>query len=349
MTVRYPGFDALRGVCAAGVALYHVLYWSAAADYAIWGRYFVNFFFVVSGASIYSGYAARIAAGYPLTRYCIARYARIVPLFLAALTVQIFFVALGGNADRDLLLKGILNVSLLFGFAAPGATSLLDGGWTLGVEFVFYLLFPLIPLALGARRLVPAMCVALALQVAFVSFLAPRDLITDDNWSLYASPAAFGFYFICGCYIGERLRQPAALRPAWSSLLAVTSFLGFAALGVVAADHPHVTGLTGAALSCLVGVSVYCWGRMSMQGTLRTLAALSGSASYGVYLLHPIVHAVLQRTVWTPTTSVLARVASLLPLTFALALVIDRFFEKPLRRAIQSRFAGRMAVPEPVP
>jgi len=348
MNVRYPGFDALRGVCAAGVALYHVLYWSSTADYAIWGRYFVNFFFVVSGASIYAGYADRIASGYPLSAYCIARYARIAPLFLAALTLQISFAALGASAYRDLLLKGVLNLSLLFGFAAPGATSLLVGGWSLGVEFVFYLLFPLVPLALGARRLVPAMLIALGLQVAFVSLAAPRDFITDDNWSLYANPAAFGFYFVCGCYIAERLRQPAALRPAWSATFAIASFLGIAALGVIAADRPHVTGPAGAVLPCLVGLSVYCWGRMSMQGPLRKLAALSGSASYGVYLLHPIVHAVLQRTVWTPATSASTRAASLLPLTFVLALAVDTYFEKPLRRAIQNRFVGRVAVAEPV-
>jgi exopolysaccharide production protein ExoZ len=319
-----------------GVAIYHALYWSSQGEYAMWGRYFVYFFFVVSGASIYAGYADKIKSGYRLRAFYAARYARIGPLFWAVLVVQSAFLALSGYDHRELLLKGVLNLSLLFGFAAPGATSLLAGGWSLGIEFVFYLLFPLIPLLLNARYLLPATCAALALQLAFVSFAVPDGYIGSSNWVLYSNPVSFGFYFLCGCYIAHLLRQPAGSGRVPFLARALASFAGFAVVGLLAGDRPHVTGLAGVLLPCCVGLSVYCWGRARIRGGLLTrLAVLSGDASYGMYLLHPIVYAVFKRIAWIAHTPTSIRVAALLITTTVLALAIDKHYERPMRRLLQ--------------
>ena len=70
---RIESLDLLRGLCAIGVACYHVLSWAELATIHNLGLYGVYTFFLLSGASMTVAYAPRFRSGYPVTRYLALR------------------------------------------------------------------------------------------------------------------------------------------------------------------------------------------------------------------------------------------------------------------------------------
>jgi len=158
----------------------------------------------------------------------VARYARPAPLFYVVLLCQSAFLAHFAPDLTALLLKVLLkvlpNLTLLFGLAAPGASSLVVGGWSLGIEFVFYILFPVILITLRSR-LMPASVIALVIQCAFISTVVSDQDVEADTWVAFTNPAAFAFYFMAGCYIGQLLTTRSS-DSRLGARLALTLFAG---------------------------------------------------------------------------------------------------------------------------
>src|SRR3972149_4937923 len=127
------GLEFLRGLCALFVAIFHWLSWAEIAELHSWGLYGVYIFFVISGAVLYLNYGDGRT---PTDVFLLKRFARLAPLYVAAV------IAMGFMSDTWDWRKQLLNVSMLFGFVSPGETSMVTGGWSLGIEFVLYALFP---------------------------------------------------------------------------------------------------------------------------------------------------------------------------------------------------------------
>ena len=139
---RIHALDALRGLLAIGIMAYHVFGWTRVASITTLGTYGVYAFFVLSGFALEWAYGTRLHDPGGLRTYVAARIGRIFPLYtLAALTTAAMTLYARRPVDRSDLL---LNVTLTFGLVNPGATSTVVGGWSIGIEVVFYALFPLI-------------------------------------------------------------------------------------------------------------------------------------------------------------------------------------------------------------
>ena len=143
---RVLGWDVLRGLCALAVACYHLLHWQGVADIHAWGSYGVYLFFVLSGASLAFTYAGRLEEGrFHYGEFLRVRYLRIAPLYLLLMAVfALPWKVLRDGVTGHLLSQVLLNASFLFGLHDPAVQSLLIGGWSLGIEAVFYLAFPLL-------------------------------------------------------------------------------------------------------------------------------------------------------------------------------------------------------------
>lgn len=206
---RIPGIDVLRGLCILFVVIHHinlrfrfqrapwghmlpdwvinVLFWS--------GYYGVRVFFVISGFLI-AGWSLKRWGSFRdlnVRHFYSMRFARIIPSLLVVLLV--FSILHLAGAPRFVInrphqsLPRALFAALTFHINwLEGKTGYLPGGWdplwSLSVEEVFYLFFPLL-----ARWLKAGIFVALLLGFVIVGPVA-RTLIHTDPWVDYS-------YFSC--------------------------------------------------------------------------------------------------------------------------------------------------------
>ena len=151
---RVSGWDLLRGLCALAVMAYHLLGWQDIVHLSPLGTYGVYLFFTLSGASLGYAYpASAVATPGAVARFLAVRWFRLAPLYILACGVFLAMLAARLGHWADLLpLRLALNATFAFGLSDPSVWALAVGGWSLGVEFVFYLLFPFLARAAASRK-----------------------------------------------------------------------------------------------------------------------------------------------------------------------------------------------------
>lgn len=354
-TGRVLGWDVLRGLCALAVASYHLLYWQGLATLHTLGSYGVYLFFVLSGASLAYTYGDRLTDARATGAFLLTRWLRLAPLYLLLCVVFIGFLALrNGEVVDRLPLRLALNASFAFGLHDPTVWALLVGGWSLGIEFVYYLAFPLLAAALSRATWCAAIALALGvLQWVWVYRTAGSDAGYAASAVAYHQVPAFAAYFFGGCVIGHLRRTrflalaPAAGVAVWVATGALLLVLNPAQAG------DELLGARGAALFGLCFAAVFASGHVSLSGRATRAAQWLGDITYGCYLLHPMLFwgfawFVLPRLgiVEAEALPLAARwgvLAGVLALSCLGAAASERWFESPLRRWGKRRLGPRGA------
>lgn len=335
--MRVHGFDILRGLCAIGVATYHVLGWLKAGHPYNLGLYDVYVFFVLSGASLWIAYVNKTAEGYPLASFFVARFIRVAPLYWLAAFLTAMFVS-GANLNYF-----ALNLTFLFGLGNPGQTAIVTGGWSLGIEFVFYLLFPL--LMIIVRLPVVALTVAVILyfaQMMFIDLQITRAGDLGRNWVNYTQVMSFIFYFYAGMLVGKWLiARPKIPHSAWldTILFAVLTISLVSTSGNVIEDS--LIGVRQYLLPfiCVGLVMVSARVFASEQRWMVLVARCLGNCSYGVYLLHPLVFSqLIKKNADFANQNPYLFLLIVLAISVMLALLLEHFLERPLRDFGRRRF-----------
>jgi len=356
---RVPGWDLLRGLCAYAVASYHLLSWQQVADVYVLGLYGVYMFFVLSGASLAYNYHAALTArdGWQaVPRFFWLRFARLIPLYALVLLLSWPWMVGDSPWSSALALRLLANLSLSFGLDLPARSSLVVGGWSLGIEAALYLLFPLMLrlLGLGLRTWL-ALAALLVVQLLWISITVGGHPEDPAQFTRYHQIPAFAGYFFAGCVFGwmqlqaaGRFKPPAA---AWGLVLAVGAVLMlWLSPGSAAAA---LSGWRGALL-CGLSLGLVWWsGQVSLSDSASRWASHLGDLTYGVYLLHPVLYFGIQHLGWdarlgqdlhsghVPTAVGLGLV--LLLLTSGLAWYSERGMERPLRRWAAKLWPARIS------
>ena len=337
-----PQLDGLRTVAVTLVLVYHVAR-TQETSFLPGGFVGVDLFFVLSGFLITSLLLRehRSTGRLDLRRFYVRRLWRLYPaLILVSGVVAVVFAFFPGvfgleaASPVEALVALVYGMSWWSGLELPGGPYLLGLTWSLSVEEHFYLLWPLVLIALlrrgGGVRAVVAVAVLANAYTAVLWHLGA------DPDRLYYMPDARFAQMLTGCALAAALfARPdlGRLRPAVSGRAAALSVLGIAVVALVGSRYQawYWSGgmqLVGVAAAVVIGHLAVCRdSRLSVLlrwGPLPTL----GVWSYGIYLWHlPLIR--LAQPVLGETTLV-AALAGLAAVPVAAASY--RFVEQPLQR-----------------
>ncbi len=141
--------DALRGVAILMVIITHVNpatpdVSSLVSSLCSYGRMGVQLFFVLSAFTLCLTYAGRASDPHSIRKFYVRRYLRIAPMYYVGI---LFYTGLV-IVERSMENIGYANVAwhftLLHGLNMEAFNNVVPGGWSIGVEFLFYLIFPFI-------------------------------------------------------------------------------------------------------------------------------------------------------------------------------------------------------------
>lgn len=147
---RLDSIESLRGVAAFLIVMYHLVELLALpipSSLNVIRSHFglgVPLFYVLSGFVLAWGCADRLAGGQEqIVAFYVRRFFRIAPLFYAVLVLWrgVGSLLWSWSTPSQSL---VLNVSFLFGLVPGEHESLVMAGWSIGVEMLFYLVFPVL-------------------------------------------------------------------------------------------------------------------------------------------------------------------------------------------------------------
>jgi peptidoglycan/LPS O-acetylase OafA/YrhL len=340
---RLESLEGLRFIASAAIVAAHFIPYAVGETRWISRLHLaVDMFFVVSGIVIATNYAGHVATLRDWARFMRKRIARIYPLHLATLA---FYVAIGllvwngrlhpVDATRYDAAAIIPNLLLVHAWLPSGTISFNYVSWSVSAEFFVYLAFPIIALAVRGRPALSLLAIALLFGL-FVAFAQTRIglPLTRLGWQAGVLRAIPSFAF--GVWLEAHRDQLARLfTPRNPALLLKAGLVMLGLLMVVPIDQY----LTLALIWAVVMLAYLCdRAGASTWLSARWLAA-RGELTYSLYMLHPLVATVLLAVILPRLlgTSMPARIAGVMvavAIVYWAAVLSLRYFENPVRRAI---------------
>lgn len=322
--MRLYTLDYLRGFAALGIMLYHYLAWAyegfdASTTLGRVGVYGVSIFYVLSGLTLHVVYRDKMNNLLQVKDFFTKRFFRIYPLLWIATILATMFVIFGGEMPGRM--RFLLNITGLFGFVKPHDT-IANGAWSIGNELVFYLVFPLLILAMKRKLLFIPVVISLVLYLVFAFALIDENKILAENWPVYTNPLNQLFLFVAGFALGSLDYKNTRL-----ALVMLVSAIAIFILMPTEGDLVNtVVGyerLIYTLLSIIICYSFYMLN--SKLPFLHKPLSKLGEASYSVYLLHPIVSTAAGYVIHDPVVKWMVCV----PVTIVLAYLMYLKLEKP--------------------
>ncbi|WP_321798929.1 acyltransferase [Caballeronia sp. J97] len=320
---RVAALDAGRALAIVGVVAVHLSFQfpnllGAVTLIARMGQYGVQLFFVISAITIFMtlemDHARCADARHVTLRFYIKRFFRIAPMYYAAIAVYglISYGATRSGIERAWILGAhgpmdvLLNMLFLHALSPTAINNVVPGGWSIGVEMLFYMIAPLLFfLAMNRARLLLATVLLLGLSCAVMSMSdcnGTLDCNVANNTFSYFWPPVQGPCFIVGMWAWYAFRShllgasDVTKRVSWLYFsLALGFALMTAALGVWL-DKAHALAPVFAACSAVAFLLFVCSRHARKHRDrphaasrvifVRRCAAALGRESYGIYLWH---------------------------------------------------------------
>jgi peptidoglycan/LPS O-acetylase OafA/YrhL len=360
-----PALDGLRGVAVAGVLLFH-------ADHLLGGFLGVDLFFTLSGFLITTILLQEVVrtGGVRLGTFWARRARRLLPALFALLVAVALYAAVFARPDELGAIRSdafatigyVANWhSIVSGhgywdlFAAP---SPFRHTWSLAIEEQFYVVWPLVVLAVAwsvrsARRRPPVMLgVSLALAAASSLWMAALYRPGHDPQRVYLGTDTRVASILLGAALASLVlwRGPVrAMSARWLlEAVAIVSALTLAWAWVTVDGGDTMLYRGGFALFALCAVSVIATVTHPVMGPVgRTLSFAPlrwlGLISYGLYLWHWPVYLVL-----TPVrTGIDGWLLVAVRITVSIAIAVASYFcvEMPIRRGAWAGWRIRALTP----
>ncbi|HMT94846.1 acyltransferase [uncultured Thiothrix sp.] len=313
----------------------------------------VSFFFVLSGFIMAVAYYQPERPRINKTKYWLARFARIYPVYLLALVLMI--LANLKTDGRDPAAVG-LSLTMLQAWIPGYAMVLNSPGWSLSVEALFYLSFPFLLYFVHAKGLKALKLITLSLwlgtqllQIVLHNYVG-YEVKGVLHQFIYYHPLMHMSTFMLGLVVGmafckgdfSKLNQP------WNGLGILTLTVLVILLLAYEASFEQQLGflidynnglIAPVFLAILVLLAVNNgWTKRFMS---LPFLVLLGEASYSLYILQRPVYGIYDRVVghWLPLDANLHYYLFAILLTVA-SILSFKYMETPLRRLINSFYGS---------
>jgi peptidoglycan/LPS O-acetylase OafA/YrhL len=316
-TGKLDYIDALRGIAALSIFFYHI--YGTFGPLTKWAypiqiipdRFVsltlagIPLFFIISAFTLYLSLDKKAGEKRKFLKFYLRRFFRIAPLFY----VLLIFVVL----DSLITQKGVpswldvlANFTFTFNMVPQYSTSLFQGGWTIGVEMLFYVVLPLIFIKVNNMQRSILLFVGIYLLSKeirpLLGSIIGENIMTSTNYNYYnffhwayIFPVGIICYLIYKSYlpkIKSEYRAPSAFIMLLLSLIILFVFIDNTPLSMTLSNlYEPLGGLTS-------------WLTMSPIAFVLLILSLSlttnrfivnrftrffGAVSYSLYLIHPFI------------------------------------------------------------
>jgi len=297
------GILGLRGIAAFAIVLFHFCHIAGIPTppelFFIKSHFGVGviMFFVLSAFSLMYSTEHTMHRPNWVREYLTKRFFRIAPLYyfmLACMVVLLVRYALKTDAELPSISVVLLNVFFVFGFFQNPEVGLVMAGWSVGVEMIFYVLFPVLLMTITTAR-AALLFFLMAALISYVSKVELHALYLQTSPLPKWDASTFAFlpnliFFAAGIY-AYRLGQSWKL--GGKTLHVLTPWVALFAIIVLPQFSPWPFG----GFIQAIGFCALCiWQstRPSLLFANRFMEYL-GERSFSIYLLHPLVIVLTQK------------------------------------------------------
>ena len=289
---RYDSISGLRSFSAIGIVLMHVL---TNGNYRVSGILFdrlipsftdlVFLFMMISSFSMCCGYYDKImnCKITPVEFYS-KRLRKVWPFF-ALLTVMDLVI----SPSMEAVYEGFANLTLCFGLLPNANISVIGVGWTLGMIFVFYMLFPFFCYLISdKKRAWFSFCIALVFHYLCNVYFFDAAHVAE-GYTYRSNIVYCAVYFLAGglVFLYRTELGSIARKYGWCVLICL------AALVIMALFRGHSTPAMLAMYSLAL---VYTIGRETDEGLLNNkLTRFLSDISLEIYLCHMVMYRILEK------------------------------------------------------
>lgn len=301
---RYRYIDALRGIAVIGVVVVHVA--NSLVIEGSWlntllssGSRGVQLFYLVSSLTIFMSLVSRRERGsVSWTTFFARRFFRIAPMFYLT---ALYFILIDGGSARYFAPDGIewwtvpLTFTFLHGWHPETINSLVPGGWSIAVEFTFYMMIPFFFAKLSSPKRAILFTLATYLLMLILNFVMSafiESMYAEDR--LYLSGHFFSFWLFSQLPVfcmGILSYYLLAKFPEGDKRLSLAFFIGFLVVFYIFSfkliDSEYLPMHIGCAVAfVLLLFSLHCH---AWTLIVNPLTIWLGKISFSIYLVHFIV------------------------------------------------------------
>lgn len=292
-TYYISGLGAIRGISACLIVYFHVWALCGFSGFSIIldniiGNLdsLVRMFFLLSAFALLCGYAKKMDGEKNIINFYIKRFFKIAPVFYMVLIVQMFigYFFMGEKYSIDNI---VISISLLFGLLPINQEPIVWASWAVGIEWIFYLLFPVFVLVVKNKRaLIIGLASSLVITYNYEKIVGSGIGNSHINILIYFS------YFFMGAILYKCIPWIRKIKQYRSWVFIQYIYIICAILlGVLLAKYFNRDIGMLTTFSLIIAGSIYGYTRIIENKFMNWL----GRISYAVYLLHMIVVQVFSR------------------------------------------------------